>query len=553
MVSICLIFLFFEISSWPFLAEYSSRPNQLFFQYFTHPKEVLLTIWADHKLLMFGALLFLGYFGLHLWRKLSLQNDCQHAWPYWKQVLILPLVLALLTLGARSGIGQANANPGLAAFSNQHLSNQIALNATYSLAYAIYTAIKAPMDAEALFGAMEDEEVFRRIKKYMDVREEDFTSTNIPTLHKQKPLIEREHPINLIIIVMEGLGSDYVGAQGGHAVTPNFDKLSKEGVLFTNVFSIGTRTSRGMEALVSGYLPTPKSSSIMKMDVAQHKFFTVASLLKDFNYSTSFIYGGEAHFDNMASFFRGNGFDSIIDERDFQDPVFYGTWGVSDEDIFNKANQIYSSHPTNKPFLSVILTISNHTPFDFPENRISLVEEPANTAKNATKYSDYALGKFFEDAKKESYYKNTAFLITGDHPIIIRANSLVPVKKFKIPALLIAPGLAPGKIDTLASQIDLLPTALSILGMETQHPMTGKNLLLNDNAVGKQISIYSHSIAFRTRQKVAIFQPHQEAKMFKLDGVELIETDQDEELSKDALAHILFPVVALKQQIYRHK
>jgi len=551
---LCVFFAYIEIASWPFLAQYSSRPNQLFFQYLTHPKEVFLMLWAGYKYLLIGTAIFLFYFIKQSWTGINYLISNTSPWPYWKNIIALPICILLLTLGARSGLGQANANPGLAAFSNNHITNQLAQNSSYSLTYAYYLSQKASIHSEDLFGDMPQEEIIQRVKKYMDVPEQDFTSKKIPTLHIQNPTIVREQPLNFVIIVLEGFGSDSIGTLGGHDVTPNFDTLSKEGALFTNIHSIGTRTSRGMEAMVSGYLPTSKSSSIMKLDLAQHKFFTIASLLKDFSYQTSFIYGGEAHFDNMSAFFLGNGFDKIIDENDFEDPEYYGTWGVSDEDIFNKANKTYRQQQ-DKNFLSVILTISNHEPYDFPQNKIQLHEQPANTPKNATKYTDYALGKFFEAAKKEKYYNNTVFLITGDHPMMIRANSLVPVNKYKIPGLIIAPGLTPARIDTLGSQIDLLPTALGLLGMQTTHPMIGRNLFRNtSHTINKQVSIYTQSIAFRVDNKVSIYQPHKAAKTFSIDDSgEFNSIADDPEFTKDALAHILFPGVAYRQLIYRHK
>lgn len=557
---LCTFFIFMEIASWPFLDQYSSRPNQLFFQYLSHPKEVFLMIWADYKSLLIVTSIFLVYFMKFFSRIINYLFSNAESWTYPKKLVALPILLLLLTLGARSGIGQANANPGIAAFSNNHLANQIALNASYSLTYALYLSRRSVLKAESIYGKMTEEEVIRRIKKYMDVPEEKFTSLDIPTLHIQEPTITRDKPLNLVIILMEGFGSNNIDAlerKADKALTPNFNKLSKEGVLFTNIHSIGTRTSRGIEAMVSGYLPTSKSSSILKMGLAQHNFFTVASLLKQHNYDTSFIYNGEAHFDNMAAFFLGNGFDHITDEADFVNPDYYGTWGVSDEDLFTKANAQFREKSLNKKenFLSIVLTISNHPPFDFPKGKITLHEQPANTSKNSTKYADYALGKFFEMAKKEDYYKDTVFLITADHPLLIRANSLVPVNKYKIPGLIIAPGLKPQRIDTLGSQIDLLPTAIGLLGMKTEHPMIGRNLLKESPQItNKQVSIYLHSIAFRTKEKMAIYQAHKKAKTFSINSNgKFTQVPSDIELEKDALAHILFPGLAYRKQIYRLK
>jgi len=550
---IFVFFIFMEIASWPFIEQYSSRPNQQFFQYLSHPKEVLLMLWADYKILFVSTALFLVYFVKFGWQAIQFLLHNAKPWSYKKQLVVLPIAITLLTLGARSGIGQANANPGLAAFSNNHLLNQLALNASYSLSYSYYLSRRSAFKSRAWFGNMKTSEIISRIKKYMDVNEKDFTSKDIPTLHIQRPIFDREKPLNLVIIIMEGFGSDHIGTLGGPPLTPNFDKLSKEGVLFTNVHAIGTRTSRGIEALVSGLLPTAKASSIMKMELAQGNFFTIASLLRDYNYQTSFIYGGESHFDNMSAFFLENGFQQIIDENDFEDPTHSGAWGISDEDTFTKANNEFKQKKGN--FLSVILTISNHPPFDIPEGKIALYETPTHTPNNATKYADYALGKFFEQAKKEDYYNNTVFLITADHPLLIRADSLVPVNKYKIPGLIIAPGLSPERIDTLGSQIDLLPTALGLLGIETQHPMIGRNLLHESPSIpNKQVSIYSHSIAFRTNEKVSIHQPKSPAKIFIIDDEgNFIETSDNAEFTKDALAHILFPSVSYFNQFYRHK
>jgi len=548
---ICCLFLFFEIVSWPFMDQYSSRPNQLFFQYFTHPKEVLGMVWAEYKLLLVASAIAIFLFAKYCWRFFYLLVEKAHNWKYWQNIIALPLVIALMTIGARSGIGQANANPSVAAFSNDHLVNQVALNASYSLSFAIYTAKNAAIRSQELYGDMPTEEVVSRIKNYMDAKPEDFVDENIPTLHKQTPTIKRDKPANLVVIVMEGLGSEYIGSLDGIDLTPNFDKLSKEGALFSQVHATGTRTSRGMEAMVSGYPPTSKSSSIMKLDLAQRNFFTIASLLKQHGYSSNFIYGGEAHFDNMASFFLGNCFDEIIDENDFENPEYYGTWGVSDEDIFVKANEKFRNNG-DEPFLSVILTVSNHIPFDFPDNKIELYVEEKATPLNSAKYSDFALGRFFDMAKKEDYFSNTVFLITGDHPMKVRGDHLVPINKYKVPGLIIAPGLEAKRIDTIASQIDLLPTAVGLLGMETVHPMIGRNLLNESNLPGKNISIYAHSLAFRVNNQAVIYQPHKPPQSYTLDENEKLHiAEQNLELEKDALAFILFPGIAYANQLYQ--
>jgi phosphoglycerol transferase MdoB-like AlkP superfamily enzyme len=211
----------------------------------------------------------------------------------------------------------------------------------------------------------------------------------------------------LVIILEESLGAEYVGSLGGLPLTPNLDRLGHEGMLLTNLYSTGTRTVRGIEATVAGFLPTA-GSSVVKLGHAQHNFFTVADLLRRHGYATEFVYGGRSNFDNMASFFLGNGFERVIDEASFTNPALRGTWGVSDEDLLQRTNDVFAAHGT-KPFFALVLTTSNHPPYEYPPGRIASTEEPSNTSHNAIRYADFALGKFFELAQPRRYFSDTIF------------------------------------------------------------------------------------------------------------------------------------------------
>ena len=110
-----------------------------------------------------------------------------------------------------------------------------------------------------------------------------------------------------------------------------------QGWNFSNLYATGTRSVRGIEAVITGFTPTP-SRSVVKLDKSQRDFFTIAKLLNENNYHTQFIYGGESHFDNMKSFFLGNGFTDIVDMVDFEKVDFEGSWGASDEDLYDQAH-----------------------------------------------------------------------------------------------------------------------------------------------------------------------------------------------------------------------
>lgn len=543
--------VFIELASAPFLAEYNSRPNYLFFQYVAHPKEVLSTLWADYKAALIITPLAAGAVGLWLWRWLATLVRDAEPWPYWQRLAVLPLVAAALFVGARSGLGEATPNPSLAVFSNDRLANELALNSFYSLAFAVYRQYDNDIDAGALYGRLPREEVLRRVKGTMNVPAAYYVNGELPTLHVQPAAAVVSRPRNLVVIVEESLGADMVGSLGGLPLTPNLDALANQGLYFTNLFAIGPRTNRGLEAMAAGYLPSPSQGTVLKLGQAQHNFFTLAELLRRQGYRTGFIYGGEAHFDNMASFFRGNGFAHIVDQADFTQPVFRSAWGVSDEDLFTKADEIFN-RPNVAPFFYLVLTLSNHRPHEFPDGRIELYQQPKAAPANSARYADYALGEFFRRARGRPYFNDTVFVVVADHPMHPTGSDLVPVEQFRIPGLIVAPGVAPRRISTVASQMDLPPTALSLLGIDTTHPMVGRNLLsLPKDDPGRAVIQYHDANAYRSGDQVVIHQPHKPAEQFKVRDGRLLPAPVDPELEKDALAHILLPGLLYREQRYR--
>ncbi len=546
------LLLFMELASAPFLEEYGSRPNQLFFQYFTHPREVLSTVWQTHG----GALLLsLGLVSLAAWLSWRWQGALLARLPArpWRwRIVVLPVVLALLLLGGRSGLGRATPNPAMAAFSSNHLANQLALSGAYSLAFSAYRSWKGSIRSEQLYGRLPVDEVYARVRRVAGIADDPALQAEIPTLHHQRAAEPRARPLNLVIIVMESMGADFLASLGGAPLTPELDRLAAQGLLFSQVYSTGIRTSRGLEALISGFPPTTHYSSILKLDLSQHGFFTIGELLRRQGYRTSFIYGGESHFDNMRGFLLGNGFERVIDQADFRRPRFRSSWGVSDEDVLDKANAYFRSLG-DTPFLSVVLTLSNHAPYEFPDGDFALPEQPHASGHNSARYASYALGRFFRQARREAYFEHTVFLLAADHPMHVRGNGLVPVGQYRIAALLLGPGVPRGRYDRLASQIDLLPTALGRLGLDTTHPMIGRDLLaLPAGVPGRAMMQYDDNQAYRRGDQVVIFTPHRPPRQFRMAGEALgEEVTPDPELVADGLAHVLFPSYSYYQRRYR--
>ena len=549
------LFLFMELATRDFINEYDTRPNKLFVDYLIYPKEVggtLLKSYLGSMMITFIILV------LVFWMLMKYAPKLFHPKPSsYKTKLILFLPVAfLLFFGARSSLtSKRPINASNAVFSTDQLTNSLGLNSLYTVGFAVYS-MKNEGNAAKMYGKMETSEAISRVKKYMNVPDADFLNPNLPFNHLQKTDNLRERPYNLVIFLQESLGAEYVGCLGGLPLTPEFDKLTKEGLLFTKLYCTGTRSVRGIEAVVTGFLPSP-SESVVKLGNSQTGFFTLAEALKEKGYDTSFIYGGMANFDNMASFFNGNGFENIIDEPDFDKDkmAMRGTWGYSDEDLAVKANDYFKSQG-DTPFFSLMFSTSNHEPFEFPDGRIELYDKKKQTVNNAMKYADFAIGKFFDMAKKEAYFKNTIFIVIADHNTRTYGKNLVPINKFHIPALIIGPGVPQGKLyDKLSSQIDIPPTLLNMIGVNAETPMPGRDLLkLPEKITGRAIMQFHDNNAFRVGNQVVILQPNKEALQFELkNDTVMVPVKLDPELARDALAHVTAASYLYKERKYKLK
>ena len=545
------LFLLMELSTLDFINQYDTRPNRLFLDYLIYPKEVVGTLLKSYLPSLIITTILLGialFFAFKHGKKIFYPQESNY-----KTKLLLFLVVAFfLFWGARGSLtSKRPINASNAIFCSDQMTNSLGLNSLYTVAFAAYS-MKNEGDVKK-YGKMDELEAYTRVKKYMDVTE--FIPGEVPFLHLQKP--DAPQPkYNVVIFLQESLGAEYVGCLNGLPLTPELDKLSKEGLLFTNLYCTGTRSVRGIEQVTAGFLPNP-SESIVKLGGSQQGFFTLADAFGRQNYDTSFIYGGMANFDNMASFFNGNGFKNIIDETDFdKDGKKYamkGTWGYSDEDLAVKANEYYKNLG-NKPFFSLMFSTSNHEPFEFPDGRIQLYEQPKNTVHNAMKYADFSIGKFFELAKKEAYFKNTIFVVIADHNTRTYGKNLVPVNKFHIPALIIAPNVEKGiTYDNLASQMDIPSTVLALSGITTKTPMPGRNLLkLPKETKGRTIMLFHETYAFRVEDDIVILNPNAKPLQFKVKSdTELIPVALNEELAKDALAHIVASSNLYKKRVYK--
>ncbi|MDQ1363843.1 MAG: hypothetical protein QG652_1705 [Pseudomonadota bacterium] len=554
LVIIFAVLVYMELATPSFINQYDLRPNYIFVEYLKYPKEVFSTLWSGYKLQLISSAIITILSGYFIERTIRHYQSADEKLRMPVALLLVPVLFVTAGMMIRSTTNHRPVNPSTVAFSPDPMVNTLPLNSTYSVIYAIYDERNRDTGSFA-YGNIEDQRVVEIMRHSMRVALEEFVDPAIPTLHRQQAYVQRQRPLNLVIILEESLSGEFVGALGGEQWTPNLDALSKEGIWFEDMHATGTRSVRGIEAVVTGFLPT-SSTSVVKLNKSQRDFFTIAQLLSRHNYDTSFIYGGESHFDNMKGFFANNGFKKVYDENDYENPVFYGSWGVSDEDLFNKAHEVFSTYSADKPFFSLVFTSSNHPPFDFPDGRIEIKDGPKQSIPNAVRYTDYALGEFFKKAKQSKYWDNTLFVIVADHCDKVSGAELVPVTHYHIPALMLGADIKPVQYKPLASQIDLMPTALSLMGVNSQHPMTGfdlaPNILEGKNDPGRAVMQFDKTLAYMEGDRVAIYQKNLPVKEFHYAGKTLVpSTDTDLAFEERGLAHIKWPVIAYQEMLYR--
>ena len=546
------LMLFLEISTPSFVTEYGVRPNRLYVEYLIYPKEVLSMLWAGRKGELLLAVLFSGAtLAGGWWLSGRLTRGLSYPRWYWRPAFAL-LILAMGFLGARSSLGHRALNPAMVAFADDPLINALTVNSAYSLFFAI-KQMGAEEDASRFYGDMTRQRVLDIVRKESGRPASDFNSDLLPSQTFNQASFTGK-PKNLVILLQESLGAQFVGSLGGLPLTPNLDALAQQGWAFEQLYATGTRSVRGIEAVLTGFTPTP-AQAVVKLGKSQTNFFTIADLLKQRGYDTSFIYGGESHFDNMRSFFLGNGFTTIIEQKDYDKPVFEGSWGASDEDLMAKADETFKAlHKEGKPFFSLVFSSSNHDPFEFPDNRIELFEQPKQTRNNAAKYADYAIGEFFKRAKQSEYWQNTLFLVIADHDSRVGGASLVPIPRFHIPGVIVGEGIAARQDPRIVSQIDMAPTLLSLMGISADYPMLGKDLTrMPADWPGRAIMQYDKNFALMRGKDVVILQPERPAEGFIYEQASetLTPAAQPDALKEDALGLALWGSMAYQQGIYQ--
>lgn len=451
-----------------FFEEFNSRFNLVAVDYLIYPTEVLVNIWDSYPVVWYllATVILTVLIVKEIWPKIVRNLDGSLAMAQRAKLIGIHLALLLaiyagvsadtLSLSSNRVANELSAN-GISSFFRAFCTNEISYDAHYRM-----------IDSVRAFSVMRD---------HLKDSSGHFTSTKPDSLERSIPAKEIGlGKMNVVVIVEESFGSEFVGALGdSRGLTPNFDRLSKEGMLFTHVYASGTRTVRGLEAITLSLPPIP-SESVVKRPGSEN-MTSWGKVMSENGYQTSFLYGGHGYFDNMNYFYQTNGF-AISDCDSISQPKFANIWGVSDEDLFNHAIDYFDNQAAReKPFFSIIMSTSNHKPFTFPEG-IPGVPAKGGGRNEGIRYADYALGKFIDQSRSHSWFNNTLFVVVADHGARVYGRAQIPIKNYEIPLLVYAPGkVAVGKAESIMSQIDIAPTILGMLGLPYRASFYGHDVL----------------------------------------------------------------------------
>ncbi len=365
-------------------------------------------------------------------------------------IMIVLLLGGILFIPIRGGVTTSTANVGMVYFSKNQFLNHSAINPAFSL----LASLSKQQDFAAQFNFFPEEE---RQERYTALTQ---TNDTLPGNAEKRSLLTTDRP-NILIILMESFTANAIEAVGGEpGITPNLNKLSQEGVTFTNMYANSFRTDRGIVSVLNGYLAQP-TTSIMKYPAKSQTLPSIAKSLGEQGYTADMLYGGDINFTNMQSYFFSSGYSQITADRDFPLSSRLSKWGANDNITFTHLYESIRERDEKTPWLSTFLTLSSHEPFEVPYHHL---EDPY---LNSMAFTDSCIGSFIGQLKELPVWKNTLVILVSDHGYRYPASLTdYEPRRFHIPMIWLGGAIKePAIIDTYANQTDLAATLLSQLNL----------------------------------------------------------------------------------------
>lgn len=465
------------------------------FLYIDSPKEALASVSVGFILLRVLAILLL--IALNCWVLLkitpSVLTVTRKRIAGTAGMLLLGGVLFVII---RGGVTESTSNIGQVYFSNEPFLNHSAVNPDFSL----LSSMGKSQDFASEFNFFDEE---KRAALFDGLYPTTDGDSIIQVLNTKRP--------NILIILMEGFGGAFVEPLGGLPdVTPHFNRLSKEGIFFTNCYANSFRTDRGTVCTFSGYLGLP-TASVMKIPAKSRTLPAIAEGLSKVGYKTDFLYGGDINFTNMKSYLLSTGYQRLTANTDFSlAEQTSNAWGVNDDITFEYLYNQLRNRKEEGPWHTAFLTLSSHEPFEVPYHRLE------DKIPNAFAYTDECLGKFIDRLKQTPAWKDLLVICLPDHGFYYpREGSNAMPRFYHIPLLWLGGAVKqPMQVDKIMNQTDLAATLLGQLGLEHTAFTFSRNVLGSDYKYPFAFYSFNNGFSFRDSTGVTVFDNNSGSILF---------------------------------------
>ena len=418
------------------------------FLYLDSPKEAMASVSTGFIAIRVLAMLVYAAFIVWIMLKVTPNTLDKVGKRIWGTLGMLLLGGGLFVI-IRGGVSESTSNVGQVYFSNNQFLNHSAVNPCFSL----LSSMSKSKDFASEFNFFDEE---KRADLFEGLYPTKRSDINTKVLNTERP--------NVLLILMEGFGGAFIEPLGGlPGVAPNLNRLSEEGIFFTQCYANSFRTDRGTVSALSGYLALP-TVSIMKVPAKSRTLPAISEELLKAGYQTDFLYGGDINFTNMKSYLLSKGYQKLTADADFSlAEQSSNVWGVND-DITSEwlLEQLKQRAGTDTPWFTTYLTLSSHEPFEVPYNRLE------EKIPNAFAYTDECLGKLIEGLKQSPLWENLLVVCIPDHGFCYPQGTVDRGGEFShIPMLWLGGAIMePMKIDKMMNQTDMAATLLGQLGLD---------------------------------------------------------------------------------------
>ena len=375
------------------------------------------------------------------------------------------ITLALIFLGIRGRLeSKSPIRVGTAYFSNYAFPNQLGLNPVFTFLRSYLDASKDKADR---INFMDEEFAIKNVQTFLNRTGNEFS----PIADEVRPDSINPNPPNIVLVIMESMSAAKMGRYGNpDKLTPFLDSIAEHGYSFDNIYSAGTHTFNGIFSSLFSYPALFTKHPMKGVEIPQ--FNGIGTTLKNLGYSTVYFTTHDDQFDNVGGFLRGNDYEQIISQQDYPSSRVESTLGVPDDYLFEFAiPKLDELHQKGKPFLTVMMTASDHGPYVIPEY---FTPKPNDIKKQIVEFADWSIKQFITNSKKQAWFNNTLFVFIADHGAFMDAKFDVPLSYNHVPFIIYAPELikTPKAFEQFGGQIDVFPTLMNLV----QLPYTNNTL-----------------------------------------------------------------------------